>query len=413
MLLSIIDCLLIALLPTLFIKRIAKIKKIYLSLMVLFYFSISYYFLYILLYKINFNTLLSISIILCLTFLLYKFLLKNNYHAIYYSVFINYFIIFITLLCLFIVDFFGISPIISVNIFFCFPIIFLAVLTIFYLFKNLHISIIEYLSKKKYIIFLICSFFLVILSFYTDLYKKTIYISSTYSMELIIGLIILLFFYMIFLKNIYNKTIKQNEFINSIIKQQTLEFQKMLENEKEIRQLKHNMKHILLSILDQYENNPYQIKKTVIEHLHYLDNIEKIINTGHSCLDIIISYYMPIIKEKNIDIITNFFQNQSLLKDTNIYIILGNILENAIEHCNAKTKNKIIIYSTIQNNNYYFQIKNTIDPNSKVCLNTSQKKDSGHGYGIESIKKLVKKNNGKVKFYNDSMFFYVELYLPL
>ena len=75
MLLSIIDCLLIALLPTLFIKRIAKIKKIYLSLMVLFYFSISYYFLYILLYKINFNTLLSISIILCLTFLLYKFLL--------------------------------------------------------------------------------------------------------------------------------------------------------------------------------------------------------------------------------------------------------------------------------------------------------------------------------------------------
>ena len=88
-------------------------------------------------------------------------------------------------------------------------------------------------------------------------------------------------------------------------------------------------------------------------------------------------------------------------------------MENAIEHCNAKTKNKIIIYSTIQNNNYYFQIKNTIDPNSKVCLNTSQKKDSGHGYGIESIKKLVKKNNGKVKFYNDSMFFYVELYLPL
>ena len=33
-------------------------------------------------------------------------------------------------------------------------------------------------------------------------------------MEIIIGLIILLFFYMIFLKNIYNKTIKQNEFIN-------------------------------------------------------------------------------------------------------------------------------------------------------------------------------------------------------
>lgn len=59
------------------------------------------------------------------------------------------------------------------------------------------------------------------------------------------------------------------------------------------------------------------------------------------------------------------------------------------------------------------KIKNTIDPHSKIYLNTSQKKESGHGYGIESIKKLVKKSNGKVKFYNDSMFFmlnYICLY---
>ena len=52
----------------------------------------------------------------------------------------------------------------------------------------------------------------------------------------------------------------------------------------------------------------------MIEHLHYLDNQEKIINTGHSCLDIIISYYMPIIKEKILILLQISFKIKVYLK---------------------------------------------------------------------------------------------------
>ena len=82
-------------------------------------------------------------------------------------------------------------------------------------------------------------------------------------------------------------------------------------------------------------------------------------------------------------------------------IILGNILDNAIEACSKvdDAKRKITVYLDMPGEDIILNIKN---PTTKDVDTTSLKSTKNfawqHGFGIISTKSLVKKYNGEIAF---------------
>ena len=96
------------------------------------------------------------------------------------------------------------------------------------------------------------------------------------------------------------------------------------------------------------------------------------------------------------------------------YIIFGNILENAIEHCESDKVKKINIETGKSvDGRYYFKITNSINTLEKIYLRTSKKNSINHGYGIQSINQLVKRNNGVINFMHSKNSFSSIVILPI
>lgn len=207
---------------------------------------------------------------------------------------------------------------------------------------------------------------------------------------------------------------------NHKLLQNEIEFQKknyknLISNENETRKMRHNNKHFLL-LLKEYSKakDLENIEKTLDNQLDHLENLKYFINTGNESINLIVSHYLPLIKDKKIDLICNFCEEQPNIDKLDFYIIFGNILENAIEHCESDKVKKINIETGKSvDGRYYFKITNSINTLEKIDLTTSKKNSINHGYSIQSINQLVKRNNGVINFIQSRNSFSSIVILPI
>lgn len=190
------------------------------------------------------------------------------------------------------------------------------------------------------------------------------------------------------------------------------------------RKLRHDMKQHIEYILSEIVNIP-EINKSqkkyldnLIKYLQkingYYVNIKPIINTGNDSVDNILNYKLSIARENNININSNITHTIQSIPDTDISVLLGNMLDNAIEAC-LQTKNieKEINIKIFKSEPYInISIKNSIE--SSVLKNNpkllSTKKDGEfHGMGMKSIKNIVEKNNGLINYFEGENFFCLEI----
>ncbi len=196
---------------------------------------------------------------------------------------------------------------------------------------------------------------------------------------------------------------------------QKTNFKNLIANENETRKIRHNNKHLLLLLKEYTDKKDLDnIEKTLNDQLKNIDDLKYSINTGNESIDFIVSHYLPLIKKKKIDLICNYFDGRPNIDKLDFYLIFGNILENAIEHCDSNKIKKIIIEAgKTPDGRYYFKIMNTINTMDKIDLLVSRKNTINHGFGITSINQLVSKNNGIVEFIQLRRNFSVIVILPI
>lgn len=184
----------------------------------------------------------------------------------------------------------------------------------------------------------------------------------------------------------------------------------------EIKALKHDFTNHIISIREiaEKENNKSIIKYT--KELLYLENeISKIIDIDNKVVSALINYKNNYIKERNI----KFNFNIDIPKNTNIEqldlaIILGNLLDNAIEACSIVQENKRYINLNIK---YKFGktsiiMENSMLGNIKMDNNkiiTSKKDKENHGYGLLNIRRTVEKYEGIMKLKDEGDKFIIEI----
>ena len=191
------------------------------------------------------------------------------------------------------------------------------------------------------------------------------------------------------------------------IDEQTKHYTELQSSHEEIRQIRHNIKSMCIGTIAELK-----VGKTdnAIEQLQSnIDIIEKsskTIDTGHPSIDSIIEN--KLIKCDELNITANLsYQYRELItvNEIEIAVIVGNILDNAIEACQKVDCSEKEIWGSIvvDRQNIIINIKNTAISSNN--LKTSKIDKKSHGYGLKSISHIAKKYNGYAKFsFNDNIF---------
>ncbi len=214
---------------------------------------------------------------------------------------------------------------------------------------------------------------------------------------------------------------KEKETKTNLLLQQE-KYSQMAEHYKEVRSMVHDaLKHDRY-ILSCAENNDC---KSIMEYLEKdIDSYTKdlaLINSHNLAIDVIINTYIKICRKTGIDFIQEVSLGQGKLpiNDYDMNIMLGNILENAVNHTAAlpeafiktielkitRMDGKLLIF---EKNPCQYDGEHTIYPDD-YYKNTHD----GHGYGINNIYKTCEKLKGISTFEIAGNYFTVRIIIPL
>lgn len=174
-----------------------------------------------------------------------------------------------------------------------------------------------------------------------------------------------------------------------------------------------NHMNILYHFLDI--GNIEGAKKYIKEISKPILKLSKINWTGVDVIDIVINSKLHEMNKLGInwDVNVEFPYNSNLLP-SDLCTILSNILDNAIEAAKTQTDNKNIIL-TIRRINYFLFIR-VVNPCGYLkdfdFIPTSTKENQRfHGWGLQSVSDIVKKNNGTLECINRNHMFTVSIML--
>lgn len=160
-----------------------------------------------------------------------------------------------------------------------------------------------------------------------------------------------------------------------------------------------------------------QINHYLLELEEDLDKVDTLVKSGNLMCDAILNSKLSLALDKNIRLNhTVAVPERISVSDLDLCVILGNLLDNAIEACmKVNEKDRFIrIYVSILKQQLYISITNSAleDLNFNERNYISEKRGN-HGHGMKRVKLTVDKYNGYLNLQNEPGVFVSEVMLPL
>lgn len=204
-----------------------------------------------------------------------------------------------------------------------------------------------------------------------------------------------------------------NMLLEKQIKTQIIYYQDREKTYTEIRRFKHDYTNHINCIRSMIKAGRYD---DISEYLGEITNMfpsnKLLFNTGNFISDAILSDKQNSVKSENITIQFDGTIPNSI-NETDLCIILGNAIDNAIEASRALTGEKIIaVYGGFSHSYFILTVTNptdnTVNNNNGLPFTTKANK-SEHGFGLLNIKSVVDKYNGYMKIDNKDNTFTLSL----
>jgi len=148
-----------------------------------------------------------------------------------------------------------------------------------------------------------------------------------------------------------------------------------------------------------------------------LNQVDTIIQTGNTMIDAIVNTKLTSAKNRGIELFATAIAPKKLsLEHVDLAIILGNLLNNAIEATSKESSRQedrfIRLYIAPMKNTLYISVTNTMVENPKPSF-MSLKRVNKRGYGLARINQAVEKYEGIVNRKWEDGVFATEVTLPL
>lgn len=204
-----------------------------------------------------------------------------------------------------------------------------------------------------------------------------------------------------------------------LMQQQNKYYEKQLElmreSLKSIKTIKHDLKNHMTSLYVLVEEDK---KEELLEYLsgviEVFNNKEGLASTGNTVIDSIINFKLQEAEKEKIAVNIDLNIPKELkIPSFDITIILGNLLDNALNAVKKLEKNRYIdIKIKYTKGRLILKIDNSFDGTiikEKGKIITSHRDKNNHGLGLESVKTVLEKYNGVIEFKYDSNKFHTAL----
>lgn len=181
-----------------------------------------------------------------------------------------------------------------------------------------------------------------------------------------------------------------------------------------MRGWRHDYRHHIQTMKVHVANGEYEEIGNYLDMLDEdLTNVETMIRTGNRMADAILNSKLSLAAEKEIKVKAEAKIPVSLtVSELDLCIIIGNLLDNAIEACmELPVEERLIrIYMEMKGNYLYLALTNTAGGGKKHSFQTT--KGEGHGLGLSRVDRIVKKCGGYVTRASEAGAFSTEVLLP-
>lgn len=252
----------------------------------------------------------------------------------------------------------------------------------------------------------------ILLQFYLGmkLNQRLVYITLLSLVLSVIGIAILVYY----ISELEHKQ-QETQFSLQKLEMEQSNYQQLNEVSKEVKIMKHDLKHDYGLIESYLKGRKYsKIKEIVQTRMHNLQDVTTNINSDNELINTIINYKIMIANSKNIKVNYEInVSNREYMKDYHLNELISNLIDNAIDNC-SKIDPKIEIF--IEEDVFlYLEVINQIDEsvlNRNPDLRTSKMGDN-HGHGIKSVKRIVNEYRGSIKFFEKDNKFHVSIIIPI
>lgn len=239
------------------------------------------------------------------------------------------------------------------------------------------------------------------------------------NLYIVVCLLLILFFNIILIfteslkdaKNLYNQQLQLN-----ILEEKKNNYLLSKESIKKTTKLKHDLAHVYNSILYEINNDNKQGAIDIIrKQLGELDNINKIVISDNDIIDYCIALQSNTIHQNNIKVICDALPNDMPINNEDLFIVFGNLFQNAVENCQPNPDYQIYISAGFIKEFFYIEIRNTITKQvltNNPHLNTNKANKELHGIGINTCKNIINKYGGMLSFSDDKLFFHAKITVP-
>ena len=194
-------------------------------------------------------------------------------------------------------------------------------------------------------------------------------------------------------------------------------YNKLAENREVLSEVIHDFKNHLNCIYNLYKYDKKNELGNYIKNLINITDTEKIIDTGNPVIDAVLSEKIDIADKMGIKFVRELYLPSNIeIKHTDLCIVLGNSLDNAIEACKRITDSsmpkEIKLSMNYRDKYMVIVVTNTCDkPPIKLgrFFKSSKPSPELHGLGLQSIDRTVKKYNGNMVIKYDNNIFELEI----
>lgn len=183
-----------------------------------------------------------------------------------------------------------------------------------------------------------------------------------------------------------------------------------------MRGYKHDFHHHLQAIRGQLEAGEIDRAIAYIDRLdETLKSMDTLLKTGNVTVDAILSTKIANAKAEGISVTVDANIPDSLtLTDLEISIIIGNLLDNAIEACRNADGEKFIRLSLHMKGKmlYFYMLNSAGAKKQKLGSLFKTSKGGAHGFGLHRAETVLNEHGGWVKYNSEDGAFTSEFLVP-
>ncbi len=290
----------------------------------------------------------------------------------------------------------------------------LVAVVLFWLLKKPISSSVKYFLDKYW--YLLIGGFLLTWMLFTGLYDNEVALQWG---DLIDSLIVCFIMISIFWFMWWFFGLKQEEKRNARMRLAALRREQRLikkryeQNAKQMHDIKYEMRCLDKYIADgQYD----KAREYLATYTARLGKKDKGVWTGIMAIDATIDYYYPEMEEKNIKFLFDVDIHSIPMNETDIMVIFGNLLDNAVEAAGQCTEGNRWITMKMKNVNEIvcLEISNSSchTPKRKGDMFVTSKKEKAiHGYGLANVCHTIQRDGGEIFFDYTEDYFKVSIML--